>query len=253
MNIFKNFISIRVKELLQHRSTIIWIFVYLFALLITQTSATDGDLKQIINLSGNWKFEIGDNSEWINPLFNDSPWEEIIVSSTWEEEGFPGYDGYAWYRIHFTIDPSYKDQVLYLKLGKIDDVDETYLNGYLIGYKGSFPPNFVTWAHYTRQYRLNNACLNFEGDNVLVVRVFDYGGVGGIKSGNNGIYLAERTFVPELDLSGPWKFQQGDDRKYSDPEYDDTDWQSVPVPAYWACYGLKNYDGFAWYRKSFFL
>jgi sialate O-acetylesterase len=253
MKIFEKFYLIQVDNLFHRWSDIIWITVYLFVVLVTQASATNGELKQIINLSGNWKFEIGDNPEWKNPLFNDDQWEKILVSSTWEEEGFPGYDGYAWYRIHFNIDSSYKDQVLYLILGKIDDVDETYLNGYLIGYKGSLPPNFVTWAHFTRQYRLNNACLNFEGDNVLVVRVFDYGGVGGIKSGKNGIYVAEEAFVPELDLSGTWKFQQGDDGIYSDQEYDDTDWQTVPVPALWSMYDLKDYDGFAWYRKSFFL
>jgi sialate O-acetylesterase len=253
MKIYDKFCPIRVNGLFHRWSDISWITVYLFVVLVTQGSATNGELKQIINLSGNWKFEIGDNPEWKNPLFNDDHWEKILVSSTWEEEGFPGYDGYAWYRINFTIDSSYKDQVLYLILGKIDDVDETYLNGYLIGYKGSFPPNFVTWAHFPRQYRLNNASLNFEGDNVLVVRVFDYGGVGGIKDGKNGIYVAEEAFVPELELSGTWKFQKGDDESYSDPEYNDIGWQTVPVPALWSCYDLKDYDGFAWYRKSFFL
>jgi len=123
----------------------------------------------------------------------------------------------------------------------------------LIGYKGSLPPDFVTWAHSQRRYRLNNVSLNFGGENVLAVRVFDYGGVGGIKTGKNGIYVAEDIFMPELDLSGTWKFQQGDNERYSDPEYSDSDWQNVPVPALWSYYGLKDYDGFAWYRKSFYL
>jgi len=237
----------------QRRSYISWKTIFLVVILLTLTSAADDKLNRIIDLNGEWKFEIGDNPGWINPLFNDGQWEKILVPSTWEEEGFPGYDGYAWYRIHFTIDSSYKDKVLYLLLGKIDDVDETYLNGHFIGYKGSLPPNFVTWAHFGRRYRLNKACLNFEGDNVLVVRVFDYGGVGGIKSGKNGIYVAEDIFVPELDLSGSWKFQQGDDERYSDPKYIDTGWQDVPVPALWSYYGLKDYDGYGWYRKNFFL
>jgi hypothetical protein len=237
----------------QRCSYTIWRIIFLIFILFTLPISADDNLSLIIDLNRDWKFEIGNNPGWTNPLFNDSQWEKIIVPSTWEEEGFPGYDGYAWYRIHFTIDPSYRDKALYLMFGKIDDVDETYLNGHLIGYQGSLPPDFVTWAHSGRRYRLNNASLNFEGDNVLAVRVFDYGGVGGIKSGMNGIYVAEDFFVPELDLSGTWKFIQGDNETYSDPIYIDAGWQDVTVPALWSYYGLKGYDGFAWYRKSFFL
>jgi sialate O-acetylesterase len=242
-----------VNRICHSRSNLIWTAICLLNILITQASAADDELSRIIDLNRDWKFEIGDNPEWINPLFDDDQWEMILVPSIWEEEGFPGYDGYGWYRIHFSIDPIYKDKVLYLIFGKIDDVDETYLNGYLVGHRGSLPPDFITWAHSHRRYRLNNICLNFEGDNVLAVKVFDYGGVGGIKSGKNGIYIAEEVFVPDLDLSGTWKFQQGDDRRNSDPEYSDADWQTVPVPAPWSLYGLRDYDGFGWYRKRFFL
>jgi sialate O-acetylesterase len=253
MNIYDKLYIKKVNGFDHSWPAMIWILVNLLVFLVTQISATNMELTRIKDFNTDWKFEIGDNPEWINPLFNDEQWEKILVPSTWEEEGFPGYDGYAWYRIHFTIDSSYKDQVLYIIFGKIDDVDETYLNGNFIGYKGSLPPDFVTWAHSGRRYRVNNACLNFEGDNVLVVRVFDFGGVGGIKSGTNGIYVAKEVFIPELELSGTWKFQKGDDMRYSDPEYNETDWQPVLVPALWSMYDLKDYDGFAWYRKRFFL
>ena len=211
------------------------------------------DDKWILRLNGLWQFELGDNPQWSEPDYNDSFWDKIYVPSTWEDEGFPGYDGYAWYRIRFRIDPKYKNQVLYLRLGVIDDVDETYLNGHLLDYKGSFPPDFVTWAHFERQYPINNALLNFDDENVLAIRVFDVGGAGGIKSGDNGILSDSKAFIPDINLRGIWKFQTGDQMTFADPEFDDNDWAEVIVPAIWATYGLKKYDGFAWYRKSFSL
>jgi len=253
MNYYGKSCMNRKNELIDKFPATLSTAVFLIVILVSQSSGTDVEVEQIIDFNKEWQFEIGDNPEWKNPQFRDERWEKILVPSIWEEEGFPGYDGYAWYRIHFTIDPSYRDKVLYLIFGKIDDVDETYLNGHLVGYKGTLPPDFVTWAHSGRRYRLNNASLNFEGENVLVVRVFDYGGVGGIKSGNNGIYVAEDVFTPELDLSGTWRFQKGDDRRYSDPDYNDTNWKTVPVPVLWCYYGLKDYDGFGWFRKRFFL
>jgi sialate O-acetylesterase len=227
-----------------------WTYFCIF-ILFTHFANGGNELKRIIDLDNYWRFEIGDDLRWAKTDYDDCSWEQIKIPSTWEDEGFPGYDGYAWYRIRFTIDPIYQEEVLYLIFGAIDDADEVYLNGHFIGYKGTFPPGFVTQAHFDRQYRLNNTYLNFGSENVLAVRVFDAGGVGGIKSGKNGIYVAMDAFKLDLDLSGFWRFRTGDDLNYAQPDYIDTDWRKVPVPAYWSSYGLHNYDGFVWYRKHF--
>ena len=60
-----------------------------------------GTLFRTINLHKKWKFRIGDNLKWISPSYDDRSWESIKVPSTWENQGFHGYDGYAWYRLHF--------------------------------------------------------------------------------------------------------------------------------------------------------
>jgi len=49
---------------------------------------------KIINLEGNWKFSIGDDSVWSTAKFNDESWDEILVPSSWENEGFHGYNGF---------------------------------------------------------------------------------------------------------------------------------------------------------------
>jgi len=95
--------------------------------------------------------------------------------------------------------------------------------------------------------------LNFDNENVLAIRVFDAGGAGGIKSGDNGIIFDPKSFIPDINLCGTWKFQTGDQMVFADPRYIDINWRDVEVPAIWATYGLKKYNGFAWYRKSFSL
>ena len=88
-----------------------------------------GDWRMVLDLSGNWKFSIGDKPGWANPDFDDRNWESIRVPAPWESRGFHGYDGYAWYRTSFTLPASTGGDNLYLSLGYIDDVDEVYLNG----------------------------------------------------------------------------------------------------------------------------
>jgi len=43
-----------------------------------------------------WKFEIGDDPAYSERNYDVSRWEQIHVPGTWENQGFPGYDGYAW-------------------------------------------------------------------------------------------------------------------------------------------------------------
>ena len=100
-------------------------------------------------------------------------WEKIYAPSPWEDEGFNGYDGFAWYRKKFDGKELSKDESYYLNLGFIDDCDEVYLNGVLIGFSGSMPPKFKTAFNNERKYPLSNESINFYGMNTLAIRVFD--------------------------------------------------------------------------------
>jgi sialate O-acetylesterase len=84
---------------------------------------------QTIVLPDNWIFTIGDDPAYKNEVVDESKWIKIRVPGNWEDQGFPNYDGFAWYRLHFEVDDDLGEQPLYLFLGKIDDLDETFLNG----------------------------------------------------------------------------------------------------------------------------
>ena len=214
-------------------------------------TAQPQDLREIHSLKGIWKFELGDNAQWSNPTYDDSRWDGIYVPSPWEEEGYPGYDGYAWYRKHFTVESRYSDESLYLRLGHIDDVGEIYLNGHMIGFVGIFPPDFTTGVSIAFECPIPQEYLLFGSDNVLAVRVYDYHQAGGIVRGEVGVFESKDKLIPDYDLSGMWKFKTGDDEEWSETSFDDSQWKELKVPLYWEAQGYRRYDGFAWYRMKF--
>lgn len=214
--------------------------------------------KNYINLEGNWRFSIGDDTAWASSDFYDNNWEKIKVPSTWEDQGFHGYNGYAWYRKTFEVPKEMVGSNFILNAGFIDDVDQTYINGKLVGMSGGFPPNFVTAYDAHREYFISKDLLH-EGKNTIAIRVFDAQLEGGITRGAVGLSATkpDTRYIgyPDLDinLTGMWKFNTGDLNDWKDPNYDDQKWKEIFVPAFWEAQGYKNYNGFAWYRMKFTL
>lgn len=209
------------------------------------------DWHELVNLSGNWKFNIGDDKKWSQSNFNDNNWDEIYVPSSWEDEGFHGYNGYAWYRKKFKTPNSIKNKSIYISLGYIDDVDAVYLNGKLIGSTGSFPPDYKTAYNAQRKYPVSANLFNNGGENIIAVRVYDSELSGGILSGDISIVVLE-SFNLEVNLEGFWKFKTGDSFLWKEKDFIDEKWDSISVPSKWEINGYQDYDGFAWYRKKFY-
>jgi hypothetical protein len=126
-----------------------------------------------------WLFKTGDARHWRRPDLAESDWRPITVPGAWEENGFPGYDGYAWYRTRFDL-PDIPAEPMFVILGKIDDVDETFVNGERIGSLGRLPPDFDSRWNATREYEVPAEVLRFGASNVLAIRVYDGGQDGGL-------------------------------------------------------------------------
>ncbi|WP_430812144.1 MULTISPECIES: beta galactosidase jelly roll domain-containing protein [unclassified Carboxylicivirga] len=54
----------------------------------------------------------------------------------------------------------------------------------------------------------------------------------------------------EQALEGLWKFSVGDNEEWKNRHFDDSNWESIRVPAAWQTQGYEGYNGFAWYRKT---
>lgn len=206
---------------------------------------------RVIDLEKSWKFQIGNDDKWADPSYTDDSWVSIKVPGDWENDGFHGYDGFAWYRVHFDGRALRSNEAHYLMLGFIDDVDETFLNGTLVGKTGDFPPRFRTGYNSNRAYFIGNELINFEGDNVIAVKVYDEYQKGGIVKGKPGIYVSGGSEELLQNLYGPWRFTKSNKKYFSEHGFDDEDWDVVLVPSYWDNQGYRSLDGTAWYRKTF--
>jgi sialate O-acetylesterase len=227
--------------------------VLLILIVLPSFGFTGFEKKQVraINLEGWWKFSIMHTNNWAELNFDDSDWDEIKVPGEWERQGYNGYNGYGFYRTKVRIDRETAESQMYLVLGYIDDVDEVYFNGELIGSTGSFPPNYNTAYNAKRTYFIPATIIKPDQENIIAVKVFDMTGEGGIVKGDIGIYTQEFPINPDVDLVGMWKFTTRNSKQFIEPEYDDSDWDEIMVPGIWEDQGYRNYDGTAWYRKEF--
>ncbi|MFY0627486.1 MAG: beta galactosidase jelly roll domain-containing protein [Reichenbachiella sp.] len=231
-----------------------FIFLFIGRILIANAG---GNWKEIVDLSGKWRFNIGDNQNWSRTNIDDSDWEKVRVPDSWENQGFYGYDGFAWYRTSFDGDEFDDLQGSFsLFLGYIDDVDEAYFNGVKIGKTGSFPNDFQTAYNAKRVYQIPDELINYNGRNVIAVRVFDAGREGGIVSGDVGIYQNEEDRALAVNLRGLWNFKLLPQWEIGqEPDFDmlnrRTDsWVQIMAPMAWDHQGFQNYDGGAVYHKS---
>lgn len=155
------------------------------------------------------KFKTGNNPDWRNRDFNDSDWQSLKTDIVWEEQGFPIYNGYAWYRITFHLSKALLDNSVLKKelnfyLAQIDDADEVYLNGKLIGKTGRFPSDdggyYSQWA-VTRNYRIStdDPSILWDKENVLSIKVYDDDANGGIFNGVPCLYIPD--LIDELDIA----------------------------------------------------
>ncbi len=199
-----------------------------------------------IRLEGKWMFRVGDRMEWANPEYDDSDWDQIKVPSNWENQGFQGYDGYAWYRIKIKVPKGFEDRELYLNLGFIDDVDETFINGIKVGKSGSFPPHHNTAYNAKRRYRISGQVIRFGEENLIAVRVYDAKLSGGLISGKFSLEARGVLANFDIELTGEWMFNKG-------KKIDNERAKPILVPGMWENQGYYKYDGYAVYHKKVFI
>jgi len=142
---------------------------------------------------------VGGRAVWADPDLDDSAWDRISVPARWEEVGFEGMDGVAWYRTSFELTAEEVSAGVTLGLGTIDDSDIAWVNGHEVG------RTELAWNR-PRVYTASVGSLR-PGRNVVAVRVEDAGGGGGIWGDPALLYVETRG--QKRALAGDWRFKIG--------------------------------------------
>jgi hypothetical protein len=155
------------------------------------------------------RFAVGDNPAWAEPGFDDRAWKTLSTAEPWEAQGYEGHDGFAWYRIHVVIPAALRDgsdwpERLRLQLPAIDDADEVFLNGTRVGKSGRMPGDpggFEGRPQSLRDYLvdLRAGPVRWDQNNVIAVRVYDEGGMGGLHGGTPWLSVPRRAEGVQVD------------------------------------------------------
>lgn len=146
-----------------------------------------------------WKNESGTKGEWFNPeKAETAAWKTMTVPSLWaaSDPVLKDFDGVVWMRCDFEVAPELAGKPGKLKLGRIDDIDTTWLNGELVG--------STTGHTEARNYAIKKDILK-AGTNSVMVRVLDTGGGGGIYNAGDG--LAVEVGDQTISLAEEWSYQ----------------------------------------------
>jgi len=171
---------------------------YFFSIAMLVVLISNTSQAQTINLPKDVKFKFGDSPEWANPAFNDSDWVNQQLGKSFRKDS-----SYAWYRIKIIIPASMKTtkgKGLKLNLGKIDDADQTFFNGKLIGEMGTFPPNYTTQWDKSRTYTISEKDVQWDKENLIAIRIYNLVGGMGMWTGDPYYTIEPIGWIDEVSV-----------------------------------------------------
>ncbi len=151
--------------------------------------------KQIEILQGVKISEFNENA-FKSESYDDSKLPTLNVPQQWEAQSLGEIDGIVWLRKTVNLTAEQSKKSARIGLAKIDDGDITFINGIEIG-------KTFQWDA-PRKYQIPSGILK-EGKNVIIVKVMDGGGGGGIYGDVADLSLNLED--ENISLAGKWKFQ----------------------------------------------
>ena len=133
-------------------------------------------------------------TSWFSPELNDGNWENIDMPGNLP--GFnSGFAGVWWLRKHVHLN-DIPDEPVILRLGRIVDADEAYVNGVKVGN--------TTYQYPPRRYTVPKSALK-KGDNIIAIRVISNGGNSGFITDKP--YFLGTDEEHSVSLEGTWQYK----------------------------------------------
>ena len=135
--------------------------------------------------------------EWFRPEHPAAGWTTINMPQPLKQGPFSAQNGVFWYRKRLTIPPALQGSDATLKLGRIGDMDATYVNGEFVG---SMLRNYEN-----RNYTISQSMLSM-GTLEVVVRVFNCRFQGGFLP---GVPMVLTNGHDSMVLDSAWQYKVG--------------------------------------------
>ncbi|MFT4156034.1 sialate O-acetylesterase [Parafilimonas sp.] len=135
------------------------------------------------------KDDPGLTQQWYKPETDTSGWKTMNQPSNWEDNELKAYDGSVWFRKSYDSFPKDFFGNASISLGQVDDYHICWVNGVKVG-EAYGNMNMTT-------FKIPDSIIRPK-DNIVVVRVFDAGGKGGMYNMFWSPYWA-----------GEWKYKKG--------------------------------------------
>ena len=127
-----------------------------------------------------WRFSRGDDLAWKEKDFDDSGWESVKPDFWENHSNYDDTPAFGWYRRTVEIPQKLAGRDVNIAVGWMDNADETFFDGELIGRTGAMPPaEPVSDKKKMRVYTIP-AKLATAGRHVIAVRVYDMWDEGGL-------------------------------------------------------------------------
>lgn len=164
--------------------------------------------------SADWVKKVRSNTAPSAGNFNDKNWKTIKqpLQNGWETlPGFEGLDGSVWLRTTVNMPANLVGKKQVLVIGRVRDMDFTYINGKLIG---------TTNGTTNRKYVIPAGLLH-PGKNTIAIQVLNFYDKGGLTSVKEkfGIYSNEEGIGNGILLKPNWKYWVQDDNPPAFPRY----------------------------------
>ena len=149
------------------------IYILITFLFFTSCKPTNIKTRVVEDFNNDWKFNLSNQKDAFDLNFNDTAWQNINVPHDWSiEQGYtqensaastgfvPG--GIGWYRKTFKLSSNDKDRTIKILFDGVYNNSEVWINGHFLGKR---PNGYSSFSYDLSDY------LNFEGNNVIAVKV----------------------------------------------------------------------------------
>jgi sialate O-acetylesterase len=145
---------------------------------------------------------VGFREGWAAPEHRDADWQSLDLPTFWQSHGM-AFNGVVWFRRAVTLPSTWAGRELVLSLGALDDFDDSYFDGTLVG---RTPPGTLDAHRVLRRYAIH-ADRAPGGSHVLAVRVFDHFGGGGFAGPASEMFIECPALGERIALHGPWRLR----------------------------------------------